>query len=382
MNPDKKKFLRIGSSAFILLILFIFVLHFLCPMNPIKKMLIGTAGGSILLLVSFISVLHLLGLKKLIRRILTGAASTVVFLIVFSITALLTCGCNIGNRIQSSGYTAWEKTDGTICKSIHYGSQKKERFDLYLPATLDTNKTHAVMLFIHGGAWIVGQRSDMDYVCKRYAKEGYITATMSYTLLKHLTRPTPGVNLTTMLDEIEACIKQIKTTTAEMGYKVDQLALSGYSAGGHLALLYAFNRYETSPLPIRFVFEQVGPIDFHLGSFEDDPKKVAQLASALSGTEVTAEQITNGQAEKTLSSLSPVPYIHSQNIPVLCSYGGKDWLVKPIHRKRLIAALEENKIPCQFIDFQNSDHLLQDDPDCRQAYHQAVLEFAKKYFGY
>ncbi|MBP5759905.1 MAG: hypothetical protein J6W90_00815, partial [Verrucomicrobia bacterium] len=118
---------------------------------------------------------------------------------------MLTCGCNIGNRIQSSGYTAWEKTDGTICKSIPYGTKKKERFDLYLPATLDTNKTHAVMLFIHGGAWIVGQRTDMDYVCKRYAKEGYITATMSYTLLKHLTRPTPGVNLTTMLDEIEAC---------------------------------------------------------------------------------------------------------------------------------------------------------------------------------
>ena len=374
--------MKTAAIAVFLLVLFIAVIHFLCPMNPIKKILLESVVGSVLLFVLFGFVLHFLCLKKLIKRILLGTAGSVVFLFILSITVLLTCGCNIGNRIQSSGYTAWEKTDGTIHKSITYGPKKRNSFDLYIPADLDTNKTHAVMLFIHGGAWIVGKRTDMDYACKRYAKEGYITATMSYTLLKHLTKPTPGVNLTTMLDEIEACIKQIKTTTTEMGYKVDQLALSGYSAGGHLALLYAFNRYETSPLPIRFVFEQVGPIDFHLGSFENDPKKVAQLASALSETEVTSEQITNGQAEEIISSLSPVPYIHSQNIPVLCSYGGKDWLVKPIHRKRLIAALEENKIPYQFIDFKNSDHLLQNDPDCRQAYHQAVLEFAKKYFGY
>ena len=65
--------------------------------------------------------------------------------------------------------------------------KKNERniYDLYIPYSTEytKNKHNGIILFIHGGSWTSGNKSDMDYLARRYAKYGYITATLSYTLL-------------------------------------------------------------------------------------------------------------------------------------------------------------------------------------------------------
>ena len=50
----------------------------------------------------------------------------------------------------------------------------------------------------------------LEYLCTRYAKMGYITATMGYTLLSG---NYPHYNIYRILDEITACIRTTRKIT-------------------------------------------------------------------------------------------------------------------------------------------------------------------------
>ncbi len=56
---------------------------------------------------------------------------------------------------------------------------------------------------------------------------------------------------------------------AKLGYPVNEMAIGGGSAGGCLALLYAYRDTAESPVPVRFVFEAVGPSSFYLAVVPD-----------------------------------------------------------------------------------------------------------------
>lgn len=98
----------------------------------------------------------------------------------------------------------------------------------------------------------------MDYLARRYAKYGYITATLSYTLL--LENYTDS-NIFKILDEITACIQSIKDELISRNFDADrlELALGGTSAGAHIALLYTYSM-KNSPIPIKFAIDIVGPV--------------------------------------------------------------------------------------------------------------------------
>ncbi|MCR4572663.1 MAG: hypothetical protein K5787_02760 [Lentisphaeria bacterium] len=75
------------------------------------------------------------------------------------------------------------------------------KYDLYLPAKAEKDKPVGAMLFIHGGGWRTGWESDMSFACKRFAKEGYVTATMQYSLIDKEKHP----RFADMLDDIGKC---------------------------------------------------------------------------------------------------------------------------------------------------------------------------------
>ena len=73
--------------------------------------------------------------------------------------------------------------------------------------------------------------------CKELASKGYISATMSYSLCT--AGAATDVTVYTMMDEITACIGAIRTFSDEKDLNITQLATSGYSAGGHISMLYS-----------------------------------------------------------------------------------------------------------------------------------------------
>ena len=74
---------------------------------------------------------------------------------------------------------------------------------------------NGIFLWIHGGAWISGNKESKDIYCKLISEQGYISATLDYTLLKsHFKK----FNIFKNIDEITSCIKAIKNKLINLGF--------------------------------------------------------------------------------------------------------------------------------------------------------------------
>ena len=148
------------------------------------------------------------------------------------------------------------------------GDPDENNYDLYVPSAAKKDDKHLVMLFIHGGAWVGGLKTDVNPYVHEFASKGYITATIKYTLLNKYSllqegTDNPELSIFRDLDEIDACITSIKASLASLGFDTTktQLAIGGASSGSHLTMLYAYSRGEKAALPIRFLLDAVGPVD-------------------------------------------------------------------------------------------------------------------------
>ena len=101
------------------------------------------------------------------------------------------------------------------------------------------NKHIGIILFIHGGKWVERTKDDTEQYSSRYAKYGYITANVEYTILSD---NYTNHNIFRILDEITSCIKHLKQEIIAQGFKENNLefAMGGVSEGAYIALLYAY----------------------------------------------------------------------------------------------------------------------------------------------
>ncbi len=90
------------------------------------------------------------------------------------------------------------------------------------------------MIFIHGGAWTTGKRSDYLPYLIDYAKKGFVTATVSYRLVKQAIFPAA-------VQDVTCAVKYIKSHAEEYGIDPHNVVLIGGSAGGHLAMMIGYS---------------------------------------------------------------------------------------------------------------------------------------------
>ena len=90
-----------------------------------------------------------------------------------------------------------------------------------------------VLLQIHGGGWIVGDKNTQGLpLMTRLAAHGWVCVAASYRL-------SPKATFPDHLIDVKAAIRWIREHGAEYGADPDFLVISGGSAGGHLAALAA-----------------------------------------------------------------------------------------------------------------------------------------------
>ena len=259
---------------------------------------------------------------------------------------------------------------GNLNGGADYEKNERNIYDLYIPeyALTRQNEANGIILWIHGGAWVQGDLKDMDSLCKLFSQQGYITATVGYTILNGQYKE---FNIYRILDEITACIKAIKKELVAKGFKEDKLkmAIGGYSAGGHLALLYSYLTKNIDIIPIQFIIDFAGPIGLYeeyfyklkngnetLENIEDislieqaknegklelvgEYSYLLSLMNAFTGNNYTQEDLmsmlnTNGTINKNSEKYIEIDkkikhsYItqieDKHKIPTICVYGGTD----------------------------------------------------------
>ncbi|MBQ3604565.1 MAG: alpha/beta hydrolase [Clostridia bacterium] len=271
------------------------------------------------------------------------------------------------------GNLSFEKYD--VFEDLAYGEAERNTMDIYVPESAYDNEHNGVILYIHGGSWTSGNKRDMAEKCVRFARKGYITATMNYTL--YADGLFGKVTALTMCDEIDKAIEKIKAFSEEKKLNITKLAVSGYSAGAHLSMLYGFSRADKSAIELVFTANQVGPSDFHAEVWGS-----TGLASMLSGLEITAEMKENGEAEKVINLVSPTAYVTKDTVPSILAYGGTDMIVPAGNAERIKAAFENAGAVHNYILYPLSNHGLGLDPLCEMEYINTVEQYCKDYFGY
>lgn len=257
---------------------------------------------------------------------------------------------------------------------IHYGSGAREIYDLVVPkgAKGETN----LLLLIHGGAWVSGDKKDSrDSLVNQAAGNGCCAAAINYTYASEKT----DINL--ILDEITMALKSIKDKGNELGISINKVILYGHSAGGNLSLLYAYSRYEEAPVKPAAVFGMSAPTDLtDIQSYIDgdfDEKTAYDLFSMACGFRFSKENFE--EAKDYLAKVSPVTYASPSCVPTVLAHGKKDTTVSFSQSEKLDALLTQNGVKHEFIVFPNSGHDLSGDPEQSERIYSLITEYINEY---
>lgn len=116
----------------------------------------------------------------------------------------------------------------TIIRDIAYTSSgdPAQRLDLYRPADLPSGAP--LIIWVHGGAWRSGSKSDVPIAS--LLQDGFAIASVDYRL-------TPQAPFPAQVHDIKAAIRFLRSRAVEYGVDPQRFFIAGASAGGHLAAL-------------------------------------------------------------------------------------------------------------------------------------------------
>ena len=269
-----------------------------------------------------------------------------------------------------------------VFENVRYGDAERDLVSIYVPKQAYDREYNGCILILHGGSWTGGEKEDMAPFCKKIAMKGYISATMSYSLCSQ--NGSSDTTVYTMLDEITECIGAIRDFGEEKGLNVTKLATMGYSAGGHISMLYSYSRPEDSPVELAFTANRVGPSDMTKNAWGE--QTAYRLTSMLTGKEITKEMIQNGEADSLCEEISPVCYVNENTMPSIFAYAGMDPIVTKGNRTAMIDVFKEtfgeNGNNYNYIFYPMSGHGLLLDPLSDNAYFDTLYKYCETYFGY
>lgn len=271
--------------------------------------------------------------------------------------AVITFFCSLFG-IEYKGEIFTETENSYYYQDLEYGNHERQKLDLFVPKGKEQT---GLVLMIHGGAWIGGDKSAYSDYIRTWADKGYAAATINYRYLSYET------SFDDILDDIESALHKIKETGAEHGVDINKMLLSGHSAGGHLSMLYPYTRKESSPIEAVAIVNASGPTDLLDPNFHNENATAAlkelyrQIASLVYGEELTLENAH--LANDLLKKASPLYYVDAETIPTIINHGMKDDTVPFSNALSLEAKFKELGVTHIMNVYPNSGHGLESDPE-------------------
>ena len=272
----------------------------------------------------------------------------------------------------------WGDSVGRKVSDIPYGDGEANKLDLYLPADA-SRKSYGLVVYLHAGGFTSGDKADDASMLQWLCSKGYVACGINYTLFgdEH-----PEASVRSQSLEVRDAVPIAVERASELGYTIDQMAVAGGSAGGCLALIYAYRDGATAPVPLRMVFEAVGPAsmnreDWTNYGLDKDAGAAAGLLGTMAGVPLTAEEVESGEYLEKVRDVSAVDWVGPESVPTVMAYGEKDKVAPFLSSVRLDAALTDAGVDHEYIVLPHSGHGLQNDDDLFGQYMEAV----EKYLG-
>lgn len=259
-------------------------------------------------------------------------------------------------------------------KDVPYlGPGRTEKMDVYLPDA-SVPRPLPVVVWIHGGGWVGGSKSAARElnICRTLAENGYAAFSIDYKLGTETTETDPAkvkpenVPWPQNLYDCKTAVRFIRREAERFGIDPQRIAVSGGSAGGHLALvvglsagndrLNAGGLYTEQSNAISCIIDFYGPTDI-------SGRRVARFAGK------TAEE-----TERNALDASPVRNLKKDSPPVLVVHGTKDKTCDISFSEDLVAKMEEVGTVHRFIRVEGGGHSFHFQPK-EMDLRPGVLEF-------
>jgi len=117
---------------------------------------------------------------------------------------------------------------------------------LYRPMGSTAGAALPVLVYFHGGGWVIGDLDTHDVLCRSLSNgSGCAVASVDY-------RMGPEHRFPAAVDDVLAATRWVHRQAASLGLDAGRLAVGGDSAGGNLAAVAAIAARDAGDLPIAF----------------------------------------------------------------------------------------------------------------------------------
>jgi len=256
---------------------------------------------------------------------------------------------NVSNETspKEPAITFSEEKLGTADENVAYCSMNDaEILDFYYPTAESLNSTDPfpVVLYVHGGGWSKGDKTDLVAYREALNEKGIAVAAVNYSLA-------PANVFPTNIEDLKCAVRYLRANAAGYNIDPDHIGAYGGSAGGHLVSLLGttsdLEEWDTGDYlgvssQVSAVVNMYGPADLTI-QFEGNPPDLLKSAFGDSSYKDAADQ-------------SPITYVSSDDPPFLIIHGEEDSLVPFEQSQMFYDALLAAGVDATLIPVENAGH--------------------------
>jgi acetyl esterase/lipase len=287
------------------------------------------------------------------RRLILAAT---VLIVIVTVTLLICLGNNqTASRNPNDSTLLPEVTTYTTQNGVRYQNDTNpyHLLDAYLP---DGDGPFPAIIYIHGGGWVQGNRSDFAVTAALYAKCGIAGFSIDYTLA-----PVNGTAWPQNIKDVMAAVEFVRENAAFYNVDIEKIALMGNSAGGHLASLVgtlsgseSFLSMPPMQEPIKnhvcLVISYGGVTDLEYIGEHHDPSLIYKIVTFAFGN------VSYLQNPSLWKEASPATYVSSDDPPFVFVHGSNDAVVPIDVAESFNTKLQNAGVETHFIQEDEASH--------------------------
>jgi acetyl esterase/lipase len=213
------------------------------------------------------------------------------------------------------------------------GGDMDLRLDIYHPPA-GSEKRMAV-IHIHGGGFAAGSKAGVASSSRAFAGQGYVSIASQYRLSGQARWPA-------QIEDVKAAIRWTRANAERLNIDAGKIAVSGYSAGGLMALFAAAT-------PDRKEFDGNG-------GNAGVSTKVAACVAFYAATSANAGLMPEGSDRAAIDAASPANYISATFAPTIFFHGIADTTIRPESSVSFFDKLRSAGVKTDLHLFQGAPH--------------------------
>jgi acetyl esterase/lipase len=194
-------------------------------LSLVRQFLIGFAGVAILLMLAAPAPAQVSLLSREVQSAMTATGSTWNHSLRPDLSAM--------REAFAALHAAAPKDGVVVTKDVAYGPHPRNILDVYKPSR-GASRT-PVVIFVHGGAYVGGDKSYYGNVTTWFARQNVLGINATYRLA-------PGAKWPSATEDIAGMVKWTRENAARFGGDPNRIVLMGHSAGATHVANYIFNK--------------------------------------------------------------------------------------------------------------------------------------------